>query len=84
MENRLNMESRFINEQETLLSRIQLKNEIDIQELLKFPLYLMALYLILKIRAGKIWNVIEQMEHKIKIQTKQKEWRNCYDKWSKF
>lgn len=54
MENRLNMESRFINEQETLLSRIQLKNEIDIQELLKFPLYLMALYLILKIRAGKI------------------------------
>lgn len=33
MENRLNMESRFIREQEALLSRIQLKNEIDIKKL---------------------------------------------------
>lgn len=33
MENRLNMESRFIREQEKLLSSIQLKNEVNINEL---------------------------------------------------
>lgn len=33
MENRLNMENQFIHEQETLFSRIRLKNEVDIEKL---------------------------------------------------